>query len=332
MTEKTDLQRRQLLAATIAFALPSISTAQSVAVMPQPAFPSYRFIVGFGAGGVPDAASRVIAAKISERWKIPALVENKLGAGGMLAAQAVLAAPPDAMTILSITPAHATAPAIYKKVPYDSLKDFSPVTLIGEGPAIIVVPNDSKFKTLADLVQYAKANPGKLSYSSAGVGSSSHFATALMCQQASIDALNIPYKSIGEALTETMAGRVDFHIAPYVSAIKLVKSGKLRALAGTGLKRLVDLPEVPTASESGVSGYEWNFWYGFLVSSKTPASQIDLLHRDLTNILRLPDVSKHIQEMGVNISSKSPEEFKKLLESEVLKYARIAKIANIQPE
>ena len=272
-----------------------------------------------------------MAARISERWGIPALVENKLGAGGTLAAQAVLNAPADGTTILSVSPAHATAPAIFKKMPYDTLRDFTPVTLIGDGPALIVAPKDLKAKDLADFVAQAKAQPGALNYSSAGVGSSSHFAAALFCMQAGIDVLNIPFKGVGEAMTETIAGRVHFHVAPYVSAIKLVNEGRVRALAVTGDKRLPDLPDVPTVAEAGIAGYEWKFWYGLLVSAKTPAPVVDQLHKDLTAVLRLPDVQKQLAAMGVTQSTSSTAQFRALIESEIAKYVRIAKAANIQP-
>lgn len=324
--------RRWLLQAAAASTLPTSLGAWAQTAEPaKPALPLYKFVVGFGAGGVPDAAARAMAARISERWGIPAIVENKLGAGGTLAAQAVLNAPADGTTILSVSPAHATAPAIFKKMPYDTLRDFTPVTLIGDGPALIVAPKDLKAKDLADLVAQAKAQPGALNYSSAGVGSSSHFAAALFCMQAGIDVLNIPFKGVGEAMTETIAGRVHFHVAPYVSAIKLVKDGRVRALAVTGDKRLADLPDVPTVAEAGVAGYEWKFWYGLLVSAKTPAPVVEQLHKDMTAVLRLPDVQKQLVAMGVTQATVSPAQFRALIESEIAKYARIAKAANIQP-
>lgn len=324
--------RRWLLQVAAISTLPTSLDAWAQTLEPAKlALPLYKFVVGFGAGGVPDAAARAMAARISERWGVPAVVENKLGAGGMLAAQAVLNAPADGTTILSVSPAHATAPAIFKKMPYDTLRDFTPVTLIGDGPALIVAPKDLKAKDLADLVAQAKAQPGALNYSSAGVGSSSHFAAALFCMQAGIDMLNIPFKGVGEAMTETIAGRVHFHVAPYVSAIKLVKEGRVRALAVTGDKRLADLPDVPTVAEAGIAGYEWKFWYGLLVSAKTPAPVVEQLNKDMTAVLRLPDVQKQLVAMGVTQATGSPAQFQALIESEMAKYARIAKAANIQP-
>ena len=296
------------------------------------AAPGYKFMVGFAPGGVPDAAARVIANKLSERQKVPAIVENRLGVGGTLAAKAVLDAPADGMTLLSVTPAHATAPAIFKKLPYDTVKDFVPVTMIGEGPAILVVPNTLAVGSVADLVQFAKRNPGKLNYSSAGVGSSSHFAVELLKIQAGIDVVNIPYKGVKEALTEVMTGRVDFHITPYTTAAELVKAGKVRALAVTGRKRIPEMPDVPTVAESGVPGYEWSFWYGLLVSSKVPASVVSRLNSEINGIIRLPDVRRQLEQMGVEIDAGTPESFGKLISSEVEKFAKIARAANIQPE
>lgn len=329
------VSRRALLQSALALTpLPGAAWAQGTAeaTLSRPALPSYKFVTGFGAGGVPDAAARALAAKLSEVWKIPSLVENKLGAGGTLAAQAVLSAPADGQTILCVSPAHATAPAIFRRLNYDTLRDFAPVTLIGDGPALLVVPNDLKVRTVADLVAMAKAKPGAMSYSSAGVGSSSHFAAEWLRTQAGIELVNIPFKSIGEALTEVMAGRVQFHIAPYISAIRLAKEGKLRALAVTGKRRIAELPDVPTVAESGVPGYEWTFWYGLLVSAKTPANVVEQLHRDLSGLLRLPDIQRQLAVMGVDVAAGTPAEFRQLIEAEVAKYARIAKLANIQPD
>ncbi len=306
--------------------------AQSTGDKAAPAGGTYRIVVGFGAGGVPDAAARLIAQKMSERLKVPAIVESKLGAGGTIAARHVLNAAPDGATMLSVSPAHATAPAIFSKLPYDTLADFTPVTLIGDGPALLIVPNDSKMRTAADLVAYAKSNPGKLNYSSAGVGSSSHFATELFNTQAGIDTVHIPFKGVGEALTEAMTGRVQYHITPYTAAIALVKSGKVKALAVTSKNRIADLPDVPTVAESGVPNYEWTFWYGILVSSKTPASTVDFLNKEIVAILKLPDVQRQLGQMAVTISASSSEEFRKLIASETAKFLRIAKSANIKPE
>lgn len=313
--------------------LPQLSLAQPQdASVAKADSKNYKILVGFGAGGIPDSSSRMIAPKLAEKMKSTAIVESKLGAGGTLAAIALLAAPADGSTLLSVSPAHATAPAIYKKLPYDTLTDFAPITLIGEGPALLVVPNDLKVNSVADLIALAKANPGKLNYSSAGIGSSSHFAVELLKMQTGIDVVHIPYKGVSEALTEVVAGRVQFHITPYATAIGLVKDGKVKALAVTSKKRLSELPDVPTVSESGAPQYDWVFWYGLLASAKTPPETITSLNKEIVSILRSPDIQKQFNQMGVSVTPSSPEEFKKLIAFEIVKFQKIAKAANIQPE
>ncbi len=293
---------------------------------------TYRFVVGFGPGGIPDLGARLIADQLSLRQGKPAIVINKPGVGGTLAAMDVLSAPPNGTTLLSVTPAHATAPAVYREVRYDTLKDFSPVTLIGDGPALLVAPIDSKAGSLEELLANARANPGGLTYSSAGVGSSTHFGAELLKQQADIDVLHVPFRGVSDALTEVLAGRVDFTLAPYVTAAELVKAGRVKALAVTGRERMPDLPDVPTAAESGLPDYEWTFWYGLLVSSKTPASTIDLLNQELVAILQSTEIQERLGQMGVAIAASSPDAFGELIEAEVAKFKRIADAANIQPE
>ncbi|MDR6522415.1 tripartite-type tricarboxylate transporter receptor subunit TctC [Variovorax paradoxus] len=323
---------RWLPAGAACAALPSWAQGQGAGgELAAPALSNYRFIVGFGAGGVPDAAARLIAATMSERWKLPAIVENKTGVGGTLAAKAVLASPADGSTLLSVSPAHATAPAVFANPGYDTLRDFAPVTMIGDGPALVVAPKNLPAANLAEMLAQARSRPGSLSYSSAGVGSSSHFAAALLCQQAGIEGVNIPYKSVGEAMTETIAGRVQFHIAPYVSAMGMVKEGRVRALAVTSPRRIAEMPDVPTTAEAGVPGYEWSFWYGLLASARTPAAVVAQLNKDITGILRLPQVKKQLEGMGVNVSAGTSAEFGRLIEAEVTKYRRIAKAAGMAP-
>ncbi len=178
----------------------------------------------------------------------------------------------------------------------------------------------------------AKAKPGQLNYSSAGIGSSSHFAAELLRMHAGIDVVHVPYKGVAEALTEVVAGRTQFFIAPYTTAIQLVKEGKVRALAATGVKRIPELPELPTVAESGVPGYEWLFWYGFLASAKTPAPVIAQLHAEIKRALNSPDVQRRLEPMGVEIIAGSPEEFQKLIVAEIANFSRIAKAAQIKPE
>jgi len=302
---------------------------------PAPIIPdasTYRFLVGFGPGGIPDLGARLIADHLSKRQGTPAIVINKPGIGGTLAALDVLAAPADGTTLLSVTPGHATAPAVYREIRYDTLKDFSPVTLIGDGPALLVVPADSKAGSLEELLTIARANPGSMTYSSAGVGSSTHFGAELLKQQADIDVLHVPFRGVSDALTEVLAGRVDFTLAPYVTALELVRAGRVKALAVAGRERMPELPDVPTARESGLPDYEWTFWYGLLVSSKTPEATVNLLNREIVEILQSAEIQERLGQMGVTIVASSPEAFGELIEAEVAKFKRIADAANILPE
>ena len=276
------------------------------------AFPSkpVRILVGFTPGGGPDIVARALAQKLGETWKQPVTVENRPGAGGNIAAQAVATAAADGSTLLSVTPGHAVAPAIYPKLPFDTAKDFAGITLTATGPALVIVSPQINVKTMAELIALARAQPGKLNYSSAGIGSGSHFAGELLRLQSGIDVVHVPFKGIPEALTETMAGRIQFFISPYASAINLVKEGKARAIAVTGDKRMPDLPDVPTAMESGAANYKWIFWYG----------------------LKTPEIRQRFTPLGIEPVTSSGEEFDKWIAEEIASFTRIARAANIKAE
>jgi len=296
------------------------------------AFPSkpIRIVVGFTPGGVPDIAARIIGQKLQESWKQPVIVENRLGAGSNVAAQAVATAAPDGYTLLSVSSAHAISPAIYPSLPFDALKDFSGITLTATGPALLIVSPSIGVKSVAELIVLAKSKPGQLNFSSAGVGSGSHFAVELLKSRTGIDVVHVPYKGIPEALTETMTGRVQMFISPYASAINLVREGKAKAVAVTSLKRMPDLPDMPTAAESGAPGYEWVFWYGLLAPSKTPRPIVAQLNAEITRILKLPEVKQRLAPLGTEPATTTPEEFDRLIVEEVASFTKIARAANIR--
>ena len=291
-----------------------------------------RILVGFTPGGGPDIIARVVGQKLSEAWKQPVTVENRLGAGGNIAAQALTQAPADGYTLLSVTPAHAVSAAIQTKLPYDAVKDFAGVTITATGPALLIVAPDIGVKTVADLIALAKAKPGQLNYSSAGIGSGSHFAGELFRIQSGINVTHVPYKGIPEALADTMAGRVHFFVSPYASAINLVKEGRARAIAVTGDKRMPDQPDLPTVNESGLPGYKWIFWYGLLAPAKTPKAVLDQLNADVARALREPDVRQRFLQLGIEPAPSSGEEFERLIAEEIANFGRIARAANIKVE
>jgi hypothetical protein len=318
------LLKRFLL--TVLCFLPLSLSAQTYPTQP------IKIVVGFSPGGVPDIAARIIGQHMSENWKQPVLVENKLGAGSNIAAQVVANAPPDGYTLLSISSAFAISPAIYSSMPFDPLKDFSGVTLTATGPAFLLVSPNLKVNTVKELIDYAAKNPGKVTYSSAGVGSGSHFAAELIQAKAGISLLHIPTKGIPDAITEVMSGRVDFFISPYASAISLVRAGKVRAIAVTSTKRIKDFPSLPTVAESGVPGYKWEFWYGLLAPAKTPKPILQKIYAEVKRILELPSVKERFDELGTTAVSNTPEQFDALIAAEILEFARLAKASGIKPE
>lgn len=291
-----------------------------------------KIVVGFSPGGVPDIAARVIGQQMSENWKQPVVVENKLGAGSNIAAQLVANAPSDGYTLLSISSAFAISPAIYSSMAFDPVKDFSGITLTATGPALVLISPNLKVNTMKELVDYAAKNPGKVTYSSAGVGSGSHFAAELIQAKTNIELLHIPTKGIPDAIAEVMSGRVDFFISPYASAINLVRSGKVRAIAITSSKRFKDLPSLPTVSESGVPGYKWEFWYGLVAPAKTPKPILQKIALEVKRILELPNVKERFDELGTTAVSNTPEQFDKFIAAEIADFSRLAKQSGIKPE
>lgn len=308
------------------FIFAQVASAQSYPTQP------IKIVVGFSPGGVPDIAARIIGQHMSENWKQPVVVENKLGAGSNIAAQLVANAPSDGYTLLSISSAFAISPAIYSSMSFDPIKDFSGITLTATGPALVLISPNLKINTMKELIDYAAKNPGKVTYSSAGVGSGSHFAAELIQAKAGVELLHIPTKGIPDAITEVMSGRVDFFISPYASAINLVKSGKVRAIAITSTKRFKDLPNLPTVSESGIPGYKWEFWYGLVAPAKTPKPILQKIASEVKRILELPSVKERFDELGTTAVSSTPEQFDKLIAAEIIEFARLAKLSGIKPE
>ncbi|CAN0325167.1 unnamed protein product, partial [Phaeothamnion confervicola] len=315
-----------LLAATGLAALPRMGTAQAFPTRP------VRIMVGFTPGGLPDITARLIGQKLSETWKQPVTVENRPGAGGNIAAQAVAAAPPDGYTLLSISSAHTSAPAIYPKLPFDVAKDFAGITMTATGPCLLIVAPDLPVKTVADLVALAKAKPGVLNYSSAGIGSGTHFAVETLKAQAGIDVVHVPFKGIPEALAEAVAGRVQFFMAPFATAIGLVKDGRARAIAVTSPKRVGETPNIPTVAESGVPGYKYAIWSGLLAPAKTPRALIEQLNAEVVRILRLPETAQRLAPLGTEAAPGTPDEFDRLIAEEVAGFTRLARAANIKVE
>ncbi len=291
-----------------------------------------KILVGFSPGGVPDIVARVLAPKMTESWKQPVIVENRLGAGSNVAAQAAATSPPDGYTLLSISSAHAISPAIYTKLPYDASKDFSGITLTATGPALVIVSPELNVNNMREFIALAKSRPGQLNYSSAGVGSGSQFAAELLKAQAGIDLTHIPFKGIPEALTDTMAGRTHLFISPYASAINLVREGKAKAIAVTSTARVADLPNLPTVAESGVPGYKWVFWYGLLAPANTPRDIVQKIQAEVVAALKQPQVTQRFGSLGIDAVTGTPESFDQLIKDEIQLFRKLATASGIKAD
>ena len=290
-----------------------------------------KLISGASPGSASDIIARAVGEKLQAEFGVPVVIENKAGAAGTLAVQTTLAAPADGYTVFVYTGAHTVVPLI-NKVSYDPIRDFSAVIPLAVVPNVMVVSPSKGYKTVKDVIDAAKARPGQLNYASVGVGSATYMSAEKFRIAAAIDAVHVPYKGSPEAITETMAGRVDYFFAPLVSALPMIKSGKLLALAVGTTKRSAALPDVPTLSEAGVAKSDYVFWIGMLVSSKTPRDLVQKLNQSAQKALQAPDVKERLASLGAEPMPMSPEQFDALIKDEMAANAIIVKAAGIKPE
>lgn len=317
----------------------ALLAAVSVQALAQSADPAGNYpnkpihiLVGFTPGGGPDITARYIAQKLSEVWRQQVIVDNRPGAGGTLAANAVTRAAPDGATLLSVSSAHAIAPVLYAKLPYDTFKDLSGITLTATSKYVLVVPHSLGVKSVMDLIILARTKPGSLNFSSAGVGSGTHFAGEMFKAMAEIDVVHVPFKGIPEALTETLTGRVQFFMAPIANAVSQVREGRLVALGVSSAEPDPLLPEVPAIAQSGVPGDESILRFGLLTSSAVPHPIIAKLNREIVRILSDPEVNERWSKLGMQPLPTTPEGFDKLIRDDVATFTKIARGANIKAE
>jgi tripartite-type tricarboxylate transporter receptor subunit TctC len=301
---------------------------------PLEAFPSrpIRIVVGFTSGGQPSIVARIISARLSEVLGQQVIVDNRPGAGGTIGTKIVADATPDGHTLLTASPSHVIQPAIYAKLPYDTRRDFSGITTTATASYMLVVAMSLPVKSVHDLVALARAKPGQLNFSSAGTGSATHFAGELLKLSAKIDVVHVPYKGIPEALTDVVAGRVQFLMTPPSTLGALVKEGKLRALAVTGRERIRSYPDLPTIAESGVPGFLWETWAGIFAPAKTPRAVIEKLNREITGVLRMSDVQQRLLAMEAEPAPSTPTELDALVAREIVKIGELARKAGITPQ
>ena len=289
-----------------------------------------RYIVPFEPGASPDVVGRILGDRLTRLLGQQVVVENRMGAAGTLGAAFVAKAPPDGYTLLQANIAsNAIAVSLYAKMPYDQLRDFAPVTRIGTTPNIVTVHPSVPFKSIKQLIAYAKAHPGQLSYSAALAGTSPHLSMELLKLQMKFDIVHIPYRIGTQGVTDTIGGQIPINISNFPVVIGTVQSGRLRALGITSAQRAALLPEVPTMQESGVAGFEVNSWYGVVAPAGTPAPVLDKLNADFTSVLRMPDVKQRLDELVVAPAPNSRNEFDQFIRSEIARWAQVIKDAGI---
>jgi tripartite-type tricarboxylate transporter receptor subunit TctC len=306
-------------------ALAAMSLAQAQSWPNKP----IRWIVPFPPGGPTDSFSRPVAQKLSEGLGVPVLVENRAGAGGGIGVDAVAKAAPDGYTIgLGTTGTHAINPALYSKLSYDPLKDFAPLTLAVAYTNILVINPNEAIKTVADLVSYAKANPGKVTFGSAGNGSSNHLSGELLKSFTHATMQHVPYKGSAAALTDVMAGNLTYMFDILVTSIPQIRAGKVRALAITAPKRSQYIPEVPTMTESGVPGYDTvggNLWFGMFAPAGTPKEVVARLNTELVKALRQPEIRDKMAAQAFDIVGSTPDEMTSTLRSDFQNWGKVVK-------
>ena len=308
------------------------SWAQATPGQAATTFPSkpVRYVIPFDPGSSPDIVGRTITERLSRLWGQQVVVENRVGAAGTLGSAYVAKAPPDGYTLLQANIAsNAIAVSLYAKMPYDQLRDFAPITRIGMTPNVILVHPSVPFKTVRQMVDYARANPGKLNYSAALAGTSPHLTMELLKLQLKFDIVHIPYKIGTQAVTDTIGGQVPINVSNAPLSIGAVESRRLRALAVTSAQRISLLPDVPTMQESGVPDFEVTSWYGLMAPAGTPAAILDKINADMQTALRSPEVEKRMLDVAMPPSPTTRQEFDQFVRGEVARWARVIKAAGI---
>jgi len=317
--------RRQLLAA-----LASACTLPAAWAQPYPARP-LSFIVPFAAGSATDQLARALGQSITEQTQQAVVVDNKAGASGMMAAQAAARAAADGYTVLITTnTTHAANEHLYRKLPYDAVKDFAPVTGLGKGGQVLVVNAASPYKSVAELLAYARRNPGKLSFGSGS--SSSRVAGEMFKQLSGTEILHVPYKSNPNAITDLLGGQIDLMITDTSTGVPQVKAGKLRALGYSALRRSAQLPEVPTLDEAGVKGYDMGYWFAAYVPAGTPAPVVARLGELLHQATRSAAAKAFFDAAGSEAWTTTPQELARFQGAETQKWGQVIKAAGIEPE
>ena len=300
----------------------------------QEKFPSrpLRIVVGFGAGSATDILSREVAVKMADRWNQGVVVDNRPGAGAVIASEMLARASADGHTLAMVSLGHAFNPSYLAKLPYDTLKDFAGVSTVADIPNVLVVAPALKIKTMRELIELIKTKPGQMNFSSAGIGSAAHINGELFNQAAAVKVQHVPFKSMPEALTNTIGGNIQFVFASVSAAVALVKSEKLIALAVSTKTRVAALPEVVPMAEAGLPGFDFTAWYGLLAPAKTTAAVKNALAAEIARIVILPDTKERLLALGATPRPSTPEQFDHIVRNDVARFAALVKATGIKAE
>jgi tripartite-type tricarboxylate transporter receptor subunit TctC len=289
-----------------------------------------KMIVPTGVGGITDILARLVGKSISEQLGQAVIIDNRTGAGGILGTRTAAQADPDGYTLLMVFPSHAANPALYIKLPYDSEKDFAPISMVTKVSEIMLVPNSSPAKSVPEFIALARKE--QLNYASVGVGSLAHLATELFLSMAGVKMTHIPYRGVPQAQQAVITGEVAVFFDTPITALPPIRAGAVRALGISTRQRLAVEPELPTIAESGLSDYEVTGWNGVLAPAKTPRPIIDKLNKAIVEALKTPEIEKFLWEQGLEPAGNSPEEFASVMHSDIAKWIRVTREAGIQPQ
>ena len=313
----------------IGFACQVLSMSAACAAYPERPI---RFVVPYGAGGPGDTVARVVGTGLAKRLGQPVVIDIRPGAATIVGTEIVARAPGDGYSILTISTTHAVNPALYKKLPYDPVRDFAPVTLMAATPFMLCVNPKLSANSVRDLVTLAKAKSGGIAYGSGGTGSSLHLTAELFSSRAGIQMLHVPYKGAGPAFIDLISGQVQVVFSSTVSSLPHMKTGRVRVLAVTSLKRSPAASDVPTLAESGFPGFESSSWFGVLAPARTPPSIVLKLQQEIAETLKTPDVNEVLAGLGADPGGMSPDDFGKYFRAEIAKWGKVVRDAKIVSE
>ena len=296
-----------------------------------PAWPTkpVRFVTGFAAGGSSDIIARMVTEQLTGVLAQQVVVDNRSGGNGVLGTAIAAQAPADGYTWLVVFDSHATNPSLNKSLPYDTLRDFVPVMLLASSPYALIVANNSPYKSVADLIKGAKAKPGELTLGSSGIGSRGHLAMALLEQRAGFKVTQVAYRGPAQVLTDVLGGQITMQMGTFFFAAPFIKSQRVRALGVTSPSRMPQLPDVPTIAEQGFPGYEVRSWWGVVAPAAVPKPILQQMHAALVKVLARPEMKAKLEQLGATVHASTPEEFGRVIKSEMQLWGKVVREANI---